>query len=162
MAVLANEGFFFDDFATEGAISFIKSKRRNAGFAIALENGLDTVSVDASGNTAKFEDGIVARVADLPINNEAVTGQRAFLADTEIWEGDVLSCGEAREQKRFFLAEEIDYGGAWNAAKFLVVLGDKDKGGAIYEAVDIVDRCGCQREATEITTNRDSGRIIDI
>lgn len=120
--MLAEESFFLDDFATEGAISFIKAQWRDAGLAVALEDGLDAVCRDTSGNTAKLEDGIVTGVADLPVNYEAIAGERAFLADTKIRECDVLGRGQAREELRFLLTEEIYDCGAWDAAKLLVVL----------------------------------------
>ena len=79
-AVFAKQGFFLDDFPTIGAISFIEAKRRCVRLAVAFENRLDAVRVGSRRQSMEFENDIVARVADLPVDDEAVTFEWLILA----------------------------------------------------------------------------------
>lgn len=160
--MLADEGFFLDNFAAEGAISFIETQRRDGGSAIALEDGLDTVGGNAGGDSTEFEHGIVAGIADLPVDDEAVTTKCTVFGDTEIREGDVLRRSQAREELWFFLTEDIDDGSAGDATKFLVESRDKDKSGSVDEAIDGILGRGCERKAAKITANRYACRFVEI
>ncbi len=160
--MLAEEGFLLDDLTAEGAISFIETQRRDAGLAVAFENRLDAVCSDASGDTTEFEHGIVASIADLPVDDEAVTGERAVFGDAKIREGDVFRRGQAREELWFFLTEDIDDGSAGDATEFLVEPRNKDKGGRVDETVDGILGRACERKTAEITADGDACRFVEI
>ena len=71
-AVFAKQGFFLDDFPTVRAIPFIETQRRCVRLAVAPKNRFDAVRVGSRRQSMEFENDIVARVADLPVDDEAV------------------------------------------------------------------------------------------